>query len=66
MDSESSVQEKALEALEEVLLKQVKPFSPGSHLATEQRLTWDLLAVFCHECQNLRLYYLHRPKFALY
>ncbi|XP_076025344.1 condensin-2 complex subunit D3 [Genypterus blacodes] len=57
MDSESSVQEKALEALEQVLLKPVKPFSPGFHVDTEQRLTWDLLAVFCHECQNLSRYF---------
>lgn len=53
MDSESSVQDKALEALDQVLLGQVKLYSPGRHLDSTQRLTWDLLGLLCHECQNL-------------
>lgn len=55
MDSESSVQDKALEALDQVLLSQVKPYSPSRYLDTSQRLTWDLLGLLCDECQNLRL-----------
>lgn len=55
VDSESSVQDKALEALDQVLLSQVKLYSPSRHLDSSQRLTWDLLGLLCHECQNLRL-----------
>ena len=43
VDSESTVQDKALEALDQVLLSQVKPYSAGRHLDARQRLTWDLL-----------------------
>lgn len=55
VDSESTVQDKALEALDQVLLSHVKPYSPGRYLDGSQRLTWDLLGLLCHECQNLRL-----------
>lgn len=55
MDSESSVQDKALEALDQVLLSQVKPYSASRHLDASQSLTWSLLGLLCHECQNLRL-----------
>ncbi|XP_032366080.1 condensin-2 complex subunit D3-like [Etheostoma spectabile] len=55
VDSENSVQDKALEALDQVLLSQVKPYSASRHLDASQRLTWDLLALLCHDCQNLRL-----------
>ncbi|KAM4603913.1 condensin-2 complex subunit D3 [Polymixia lowei] len=57
VDSESSVQEKALEAMEEVLLRQVKPYSIHHHLDSAQRLAWDLLGLLCHECQNLSRYF---------
>ncbi|XP_035518951.1 condensin-2 complex subunit D3 [Morone saxatilis] len=57
MDSESSVQDKALEALDQVLLSQVKPYSASRHLDSSQRLTWDLLGLLCHECQNLSRYF---------
>lgn len=53
-DSETSVQDKALEALDQVLLSQVRPYSAGCHLDASQRLVWDLLGLLCHECQNLR------------
>jgi len=54
VDPESSVQEKALEALEETLLRQVKSYSPQRHLDAPQRLAWDLLGLLCYECHNLR------------
>lgn len=54
VDSESSVQEKALDALEQVLLSQVKLYNGGHHMDTDQRLTWDLLGLLSHECRNLR------------
>ncbi|KAK2823917.1 hypothetical protein Q5P01_021092 [Channa striata] len=57
LDSESSVQDKALEAVDQVLLSQVKPYSVSSHMDASQRLTWDLLGLLCHECQNLSRYF---------
>ncbi|CAG6018121.1 unnamed protein product [Menidia menidia] len=57
VDSENSVQQKALEALEQVLLDQVKPYSQNHHLDASQRLTWDLLGLLCHECHNLSRYF---------
>ena len=54
VDAESSVQEKALEALEETLLCQVKGYSPQRHLDAPQRLAWDLLGLLCYECPELR------------
>lgn len=55
VDSETSVQDKALEALDQMLLSQIKLYSAVHHLDASQRLTWDLLGLLCHECQNLRL-----------
>ncbi|KAF6727077.1 Condensin-2 complex subunit D3 [Oryzias melastigma] len=57
VDSESSVQEKALDALEKVLLSQIKPYSASHHMDTNQRLTWDLLGLLSHECRNLSRYF---------
>lgn len=54
VDSEDSVQGKALEELEQVLISQVKPYFAGRHLDGSQRLAWDLLGLLCNECQNLR------------
>ncbi|XP_069370449.1 condensin-2 complex subunit D3 isoform X2 [Paralichthys olivaceus] len=56
-DSENSVQDKALEALDQLLLSQVKPYSASCHLDTSKRLTWDLLCMLCHKCQNLSPYF---------
>lgn len=55
VDSENTVQEKALESLEQVLLSQVKPYSASCHLDSSQKLAWDLLGLMCDECQNIRL-----------
>ncbi|KAK9541070.1 hypothetical protein VZT92_001145 [Zoarces viviparus] len=57
VDSENSVQDKALEALDQVLLSQVKPYSASRHLDASQRLTWDLLGMLCNECRNLSRYF---------
>ncbi|KAL7383049.1 hypothetical protein ABVT39_003969 [Epinephelus coioides] len=57
VDSENSVQDKALEALDQMLLSQVKPYSANHHLDASQRLTWDLLGLLCHECRNLSQYF---------
>lgn len=57
VDSENSVQDKALEALDQILLSQVKLYSASCHLDTSQRLAWDLLCLLCHDCQNLSQYF---------
>ncbi|XP_061914930.1 condensin-2 complex subunit D3 isoform X2 [Entelurus aequoreus] len=57
VDPESSVQEKALEALDQVLLSQIKVYSASRHLDSSQRLTWNLLNLLCDECQNLSQYF---------
>ncbi|XP_061546170.1 condensin-2 complex subunit D3 [Phycodurus eques] len=57
VDSENSVQEKALETLELYLLSQVKAYSGSRHLHSSQRLTWKLLNLLCGECQNLSRYF---------
>ncbi|XP_074503106.1 condensin-2 complex subunit D3 [Sebastes fasciatus] len=57
VDAESSVQDRALEALDEVLLSHIKPYSASRHLDANQRLTWDLLVMLCHECRNLSRYF---------
>lgn len=54
IDSESSVQDKALELLDQVLLSQVKLYSANYYPDTSQRLAWDLMSLLCHECRNLR------------
>ncbi|KAJ4948743.1 hypothetical protein JOQ06_020266 [Pogonophryne albipinna] len=53
MDAESSVQDKALEALDQVVLCSIKAYFTGRHLNAGQRLTWDLLTLLCNECKNL-------------
>ncbi|XP_041865621.1 condensin-2 complex subunit D3 [Melanotaenia boesemani] len=57
VDSETSVQDKALEALNQVILSQVKRYSASRHMEASERLTWDLLGLLCDECQNLSQYF---------
>ncbi|KAM9364165.1 LOW QUALITY PROTEIN: condensin-2 complex subunit D3-L-like [Pholidichthys leucotaenia] len=57
LDSETSVQDKALEAMEQTLLSQVKSYSASCHLDANQRLAWDLLGLLCDECRNLSRYF---------
>lgn len=57
VDSENSVQEKALEALDHVLLSQIKVYSVNAHLDSTQRLAWDLLDLLCHEFHSLSRYF---------
>lgn len=54
LDQETTVQDKALESLNQVLLSQVKLYSAGRHLDADQRLTWSLLGLLCSQCQELR------------
>ncbi|XP_060896813.1 condensin-2 complex subunit D3 [Labrus mixtus] len=57
VDSESSVQVKALEALDQVLLSRIKPYSADRYMDASQSLTWALLDLLCQECQNLSRYF---------
>ncbi|KAM4730294.1 condensin-2 complex subunit D3 [Anableps anableps] len=57
VDSENSVQDKALEVLDQLLLSQVKPYCEQRHLDRSEKLTWDLLGLLCNECQNLSRYF---------
>ncbi|XP_043992629.1 condensin-2 complex subunit D3 isoform X1 [Gambusia affinis] len=57
VDSENSVQDKALEVLDQVLLSQVKHYSERRHMDYSERLTWDLLDLLCNECRNLSRYF---------
>lgn len=54
LDMETTVQDKALENLDQVLLSQVKLYSAGRHLDAAQTLTWNLLDLLCSQCQELR------------
>ncbi|XP_076874231.1 condensin-2 complex subunit D3-L-like isoform X1 [Brachyhypopomus gauderio] len=57
IDSESSVQEKALECLDHVILKHIKSHGNYRQDDTFQRLAWDLLRLMCDKCQDLRRYF---------
>uniref|UniRef100_A0A3P8WQ73 Non-SMC condensin II complex, subunit D3 n=1 Tax=Cynoglossus semilaevis TaxID=244447 RepID=A0A3P8WQ73_CYNSE len=53
LDSENTVQDRALEALEQMLLHPITSYSSRSHQDTFQRLAWDLLVLLCQDCKNL-------------
>uniref|UniRef100_A0A673XF30 Condensin-2 complex subunit D3 n=1 Tax=Salmo trutta TaxID=8032 RepID=A0A673XF30_SALTR len=57
VDAESSVQEKALECLEQTILSQVKSHGSYSYRDAQQTLTWDLLGLLCDNCQDLGRYF---------
>lgn len=54
MDSENSVQEKALDCLDQLLLQHIKHYSKFMHEDRNQTLAWDLLALITAENQELR------------
>ncbi|KAF7241176.1 Condensin-2 complex subunit D3 [Varanus komodoensis] len=54
MDSENSVQEKALDCIEQLLLQPIKHCNKFSHQDQPQVLAWALLTLFAEECQDLR------------
>uniref|UniRef100_A0A8C8SZX6 Condensin-2 complex subunit D3 n=1 Tax=Pelusios castaneus TaxID=367368 RepID=A0A8C8SZX6_9SAUR len=56
MDSENSVQEKALDCLDRLLLQHIKHYSKFRHEDQNQTLAWDLLALFTTENQELSRY----------
>lgn len=54
MDSESTVQEKALECLDQVLLQNIKHFNKFHSGDDSQVLAWALLSLLSTESQELR------------
>uniref|UniRef100_A0A671K990 Condensin-2 complex subunit D3 n=1 Tax=Sinocyclocheilus anshuiensis TaxID=1608454 RepID=A0A671K990_9TELE len=57
MDSESSVQEKALECLDHVVIAHIKSQGKYRDDDTSQKLAWDLLGLMCEKCQDLSRYF---------
>ncbi|KAL2078279.1 hypothetical protein ACEWY4_025964 [Coilia grayii] len=55
MDTESSVQEKSLELLDQVMLQHIR--DPRHFTDTAQRLAWDLLGLMCDQCADLGCYF---------
>lgn len=54
MDAESSVQEKALDCLDQLLLQHIKSYSKFRSKNREQALAWDLLTLLSSENQELK------------
>uniref|UniRef100_A0AAY4AAJ2 Condensin complex subunit 1 C-terminal domain-containing protein n=1 Tax=Denticeps clupeoides TaxID=299321 RepID=A0AAY4AAJ2_9TELE len=55
VDSESSVQEKALECLDMVIIEHIK--ARRTFEDTAQKLAWDLLELLCDQCRDLSRYF---------
>ncbi|XP_032937707.1 condensin-2 complex subunit D3 [Catharus ustulatus] len=56
MDAESSVQEKALDCLDQLLLQHIKCYNKSRGEDGRQKLAWDLLSLLSSECQELSRY----------
>ncbi|XP_067827123.1 condensin-2 complex subunit D3 [Heptranchias perlo] len=56
IDSENSVQEKALECLHQVIIQRIKDYRQFSNEDKYQRLAWDVLALLALENQELCRY----------
>ncbi|XP_053943120.1 condensin-2 complex subunit D3 isoform X2 [Cuculus canorus] len=56
MDTESSVQEKALDCLDQLLLQHIKHYSKFRSDDGKQALAWDLLTLLASESQDLNRY----------
>ncbi|KAI1230786.1 hypothetical protein IHE44_0008667 [Lamprotornis superbus] len=56
MDAESSVQEKALDCLDQLLLQHIKCYNKSRSDDGRQKLAWDLLSLLSSECQELSRY----------
>ncbi|NXP66967.1 CNDD3 protein, partial [Chloropsis cyanopogon] len=56
MDAESTVQEKALDCLDQLLLQHVKPYNKSRRDDGRQELAWDLLSLLSSESQELSRY----------
>ncbi|XP_074072376.1 condensin-2 complex subunit D3 isoform X2 [Macrotis lagotis] len=56
MDTESTVQEKALECLDQLVLQHIKHYSKFQSKDSNQMLAWDLLTLLISESQELSRY----------
>ncbi|NWR57021.1 CNDD3 protein, partial [Bucorvus abyssinicus] len=56
MDTESSVQEKALDCLDQLLLQHIKHYNKFRREDERQALAWDLLTLLTSESQELNCY----------
>ncbi|NWT61450.1 CNDD3 protein, partial [Erythrocercus mccallii] len=56
MDAESSVQEKALDCLDQLLLQHIKPYNKFRSDDERQELAWNLLSLLSSESQELSRY----------
>ncbi|NXS51428.1 CNDD3 protein, partial [Brachypteracias leptosomus] len=56
MDTESSVQEKALDCLDQILLQHIKHYNKFRSEDEKQALAWDLLTLLTAESQELNRY----------
>ncbi|XP_035753364.1 condensin-2 complex subunit D3 isoform X1 [Egretta garzetta] len=56
MDAESSVQEKALDCLDQLLLQHIKCYNKFRNEDEKQALAWDLLTLLTSESQELNRY----------
>ncbi|KFZ61124.1 Condensin-2 complex subunit D3, partial [Podiceps cristatus] len=56
MDAESSVQEKALDCLDQILLQHIKYYNKDRSEDEKQTLAWDLLTLLTSESQELNRY----------
>ncbi|XP_059723175.1 condensin-2 complex subunit D3 isoform X2 [Haemorhous mexicanus] len=56
MDAESSVQEKALDCLDQLLLQHIKPYNKSRSGDEGQKLAWDLLSLLSSESKELSRY----------
>ncbi|XP_074159851.1 condensin-2 complex subunit D3 isoform X2 [Sminthopsis crassicaudata] len=56
MDTESTVQEKALECLDQLVLQHIKHYSKFQSEDSNQMLAWDLLTLLSSESQELSRY----------
>lgn len=54
MDTENSVQEKALDCLDQVLLQHIKHYTKFQSEDQKQTLAWELLTLLTSESQELR------------
>lgn len=54
MDTESSVQEKALDCLDQLLLQHIKYYNKFRSEDEKQALAWDLLTLLTSESQELK------------
>ncbi|KAG8434741.1 hypothetical protein GDO86_012914 [Hymenochirus boettgeri] len=56
LDAESSLQEKALECLDQLLLQSIKHYNRFTQDDERQKLTWELLTLLTSESQDLSRY----------